>query len=94
MPNPEFLLHEAIHITAHIDALANYNSKRSDLATDITRREREYGTICVNANTQHAYRLKRFNPPPLDITGVVQPRRRFSPTHRIPAPLAPLESVL
>ena len=44
MPNPEFLLHEAIHITAQIDALANYNSKRSDLATDITRREREYGT--------------------------------------------------
>ena len=41
MPNPEFILQEAIHITARIDALANYNGIRSDLAIDITRRERE-----------------------------------------------------
>ena len=56
MPNPEFLLHEAIHITAHIDALANYNGKRSDLATDITRREREYGTNM--RQREHAARLQ------------------------------------
>ena len=41
MPNPEFILQEAIHITARIDALANYNCIRSDLAIDITRRECE-----------------------------------------------------
>ena len=41
MPNPELILQEAIHITARIDGLANYNGIRSDLAIDITRRERE-----------------------------------------------------
>jgi hypothetical protein len=41
MPNPEFILQEAIHITARIDTVANYNGIRSDLAIDITRREHE-----------------------------------------------------
>lgn len=61
MPNPEFLLHEAIHMRARLEALSNYDGKRADLVADVGRRERELWDEI--RQREHAARLEAENPP-------------------------------
>jgi len=60
MPNPDFLLHEAIHIRARLEALSNYDGNPKALAADIARRESEMWDDI--RHREHATRL--YNKPP------------------------------